>query len=127
MQPSRWKGGRTSEGAIGTSGNGTTTTPDCSVAHPRRHAGCALIRDDYAEEGCPVSLYTIRAMASELRARGRNYRHVAILRRHVRERYGRVIRVRPSVLIGDVLNVIEHVPWARVTILLALVLLAARR
>jgi hypothetical protein len=74
-----------------------------------------------------VSLYTIRAMASELRAQARNYRYVAVLRRQVRAKYGRVIRVRPTVLIGEALIAIDQVPWARVTILLALVLLAARR
>ena len=74
-----------------------------------------------------MSLYTIRAMASELRAQARNYRYVAMLRRHVRAKYGRVIPVRPSVLIGDVLIAIDRLRWTRVTILLAIMLLAARR
>ena len=74
-----------------------------------------------------MSLYTIRGMARELRAQTRNYRHAAILKRHLRDRYGRIIRVRPTVLIGEALIAIDQVPWARVTILLAIVLLAARK
>ena len=74
-----------------------------------------------------MSVYTIRAMARELPAQARNYRYAAILRRHLRDKYGRIIRVRPTVLIGEALIAIDQVPWARVTILLAIVLLAARR
>ena len=74
-----------------------------------------------------MSLYTIRAMACELRAQARNYRYAAILRQHLRDKHGRIIRVRPTVLIGEALIAIDQVPWARVTILLAIVLLAARK
>ena len=74
-----------------------------------------------------MSLYTIPAMARELRAQARNYQHAAILKRHLRDKYGRIIRVRPTVLIGEALIAVDQVPWARVTILLAIVLLAARR
>jgi hypothetical protein len=97
-------------------------------APPRRTSGTAIARIMVVFNGRGgVSLYTIRAMASELRAQARNYRYVAMLRRHARAKYGRVITVRPSVLIGEALIAIDRLRWTRVTILLALMLLAARR
>ena len=59
---------------------------------------------------------TGRAIARELVALGRNYRHVAILRRQLRAKYGRVVVGKPSVLIGEVLIAMDRIPWTRLAI-----------
>ena len=73
-----------------------------------------------------MSLHPIRLAVRELRARSRNYKHAAILRRHIRARYGAVAPAHPSILIGEALATLSQVPWTRVAVLLMLVVLAAR-
>ena len=74
-----------------------------------------------------MSLQRIRHLIRELRARGRNYRHAAILRRYVRAKHGAVVTAHRSILVGEALVTLCQVRWARVTILAALVLAAAAR
>jgi hypothetical protein len=59
-------------------------------------------------------------------ALGRNYRYVAILRRHLRSKYGLVVVCKPSVLIGEALIAMDHTPWTRLVMpALVTVVLAA--
>ena len=68
-----------------------------------------------------MPLHGFRSVAREVRAVSRNYLHAALLRRHIRARYGAVVTARPSVLIGEVLAVMCEVQWTRVTILAVLI------
>ena len=74
-----------------------------------------------------MSLQRMRVMVRELQAWGRNYHQAALLRRHVRSNYGVVFTARPSALIGEALVALDHAPWGRITVLIVLVLIAARR
>ena len=69
---------------------------------------------------------TGRAIARELVALSRNYRHAAILRRQLRVKYGRVVVGKPSVLIGEVFIAMDRIPWTRLAIGAAVLVLAAR-
>jgi hypothetical protein len=69
---------------------------------------------------------TGRAIARELVALCRNYRHVAILRRQLRAKHGRVVVGKPSVLIGEVLVAMDHIPWTRLAIGAVVLGVAAR-
>jgi hypothetical protein len=73
-----------------------------------------------------MALQRFRAMVREAVALSRNYRHAAILRQHVRRRYGAQITARPSILIGDALASMDHAPWRRVMILAVLLVIALR-
>jgi hypothetical protein len=64
---------------------------------------------------------TSRTIARELVALSRNYRSVAILRRHLRSKYGLVVVCKPSVLIGEALVAMDHTPWTRLAMPAALV------
>ena len=74
-----------------------------------------------------MSLHRARSVVRELVALSRNYRHAAILRRHVRTRYGAAPTVRPSTLIGEVLAAAHQTFWKRVAVLTVLFLVATRR
>jgi hypothetical protein len=62
----------------------------------------------------------VRAMVREVLALSRNYRHAAILRRHVKAKYGAVVTARPTILVGEALAVRDHVPWKRLAALAVL-------
>jgi hypothetical protein len=64
---------------------------------------------------------TSRTIARELVAVGRNYRYVAVLRRQLRSEYGLVVVRKPSVLIGEALLAMDHMPWTRLAMPAALV------
>jgi hypothetical protein len=73
---------------------------------------------------------TSRTITRELVALGRNYRSVAILRRHLRSKYGLVVVCKPSVLLGEVLVAMDHTPWTRLAmsaVIVAVVVVAAAR
>ena len=71
-----------------------------------------------------ISLKRVPPIVRELLALSRNYRHAAILRRHVRTKYGAVVTARPTILIGEALAAMDHVPWRRLTVLAVLVVAA---
>ena len=73
-----------------------------------------------------MSFDKVRAIARELRASARNYENAAIIRRHVRAKYGVVVTVRPSILIGEALVALTRAPWGRFTVLAALLVIAKR-
>jgi hypothetical protein len=74
-----------------------------------------------------LSLRSVRATVREGLALSRNYRHAAKMRRRLRANYGVVVTRRPSTLIGDLLVGVDKIPWRRLTIMAALLVLVARR
>ena len=71
-----------------------------------------------------MALSSLRSAVRELRARSRNYRHAATLRRYVRDRYGAIVPAHPSILLGEALVILSRVQWSRVAVLIMLVILA---
>ena len=74
-----------------------------------------------------TSLKRVYAMVREILALSRNYRHAAILRRHLTAKYGAVVSASPTILIGEALVTMDHAPWRRLTILTLLLVVALRR
>ena len=70
---------------------------------------------------------TGHAVAREAVALSRNYRHAAILRRQLRAKHGAAVTAGHSALLGEALTRLEHAPWVRLALLIALFVLAAVR
>ena len=74
--------------------------------------------------GTAISM--VQRAIREAVALGRNYRHAAVLRRHLREHYGVAVVTGPGVLIGEALTVADRFRWVPLAVLLAMFLVAAR-
>ena len=68
----------------------------------------------------------VHEITREVVALARNYRHAAVLRRHLRSKYGVRVAVGRDVFVGEVLAAIEHAPWSRLVVLAALLIAAVR-
>ena len=73
-----------------------------------------------------MSLRPVRTIVRELVALSRNYRHAAVLRRHLRRRYGAAMKPSPGALVGEIALAMNNAPWGRLTIL-AILFIAARK
>ena len=73
-----------------------------------------------------MSLRTVRTMARELVALSRNYRHAAVLRRHLRQQYGAVLKPSWGAMIGELAIAMTNAPWRRLAILVTLLIVARK-
>ena len=72
------------------------------------------------------AISTVSRAIREAIALGRNYRHAAVLRRHLRRRYGVAVVMGPGVLIGEALTVADRCRWVSLAILAAVLLVMTR-
>jgi hypothetical protein len=74
-----------------------------------------------------MSFSSVRATVHEVIALARNRRHAAILRRHLRVKYGAALVGKPGSVIGDALAAIDSARWKGLAVFVVLLFVALRR